>query len=99
MNPMEFVLAIIIITTVGGILKARAGGYGGPSRRELRRQRRQGMMEMDRDDDRYLPREEAENVRLREEVKMLKERVQTLERITVDKENSLAREIDSLRDR
>jgi hypothetical protein len=92
---MEFVLAIIIITTVGGILKSRAGGYRGLSRR----QRRQNMLDMDHDDDRYLPREEAENVRLREEVKMLKERVQTLERITVDKENSLAREIDSLRDR
>jgi hypothetical protein len=30
---------------------------------------------------------------------MLKERLHVLERITVDKENSLSREIDSLRDR
>ena len=96
MNPMEFVLAIILITTIGGIMKARAGGTRGLS---SRRQRRQGMLEMGQDDDRYSAREEAENIRLREEVKMLKERVQTLERITVDKENSLAREIDSLRDR
>jgi uncharacterized protein YlxW (UPF0749 family) len=43
--------------------------------------------------------EQAENLRLREEVKELKERLKVLERITVDKENALAREIDSLRDR
>lgn len=43
--------------------------------------------------------EHAENLRLREEVKELKERMKVLERIAVDKENALAREIDSLRDR
>ena len=41
----------------------------------------------------------AETVRLREEVRMLKERIHTLERITVDKESSLSRQIDDLRDR
>ena len=41
----------------------------------------------------------AETLRLREEVKDLKERLKVLERITVDKENSLARQIDELRDR
>ena len=41
----------------------------------------------------------AETLRLREEVKILKDRLHVLERITVDKENSLSREIDSLRDR
>ena len=45
------------------------------------------------------PQEQAENLRLREEVKELKERLKVLERIAVDKENSLAREIDDLRDR
>ena len=43
--------------------------------------------------------DEAEKVRLREEVRELKERLKVLERITVEKENSLAREIDQLRDR
>jgi hypothetical protein len=43
--------------------------------------------------------EHAENLRLRDEVKELKERLKVLERITVDKENSLAKEIESLRDR
>ncbi len=43
--------------------------------------------------------DEAEKLRLREEVKELKERLKVLERITVEKDNSLAREIDQLRDR
>jgi uncharacterized protein YlxW (UPF0749 family) len=41
----------------------------------------------------------TENSRLRDEVQGLKERIKVLERITVDKENSLSKEIDSLRDR
>ncbi len=41
----------------------------------------------------------ADNARLEEEVKALKQRLQTLERIAVDKENSLSREIENLRDR
>jgi hypothetical protein len=45
------------------------------------------------------PEDSQETVRLREEVAMLKERLQVLERITVEKENSLAKEIESLRDR
>ena len=45
------------------------------------------------------PQERAENLRLREEVKELKERLKVLERITVEKENSLSREIENLRDR
>ena len=40
-----------------------------------------------------------ENDRLRDEVSQLKERIKVLERITVEKENSLAKEIESLRDR
>jgi hypothetical protein len=41
----------------------------------------------------------AENERLRDEVAELKKRLAVLERITVEKENSLGRQIDSLRDR
>lgn len=44
-------------------------------------------------------RDQAENMRLREEVQQLKERLKVIERITVEKENSLAKEIDALRDR
>ena len=45
------------------------------------------------------PQEHVENLRLRDEVKELKERIKVLERITVDKENSLSRQIEELRDR
>ena len=45
------------------------------------------------------PQERAESLRLREEVKELKERLHVLERIATDRENSLAREIEELRDR
>ena len=49
--------------------------------------------------DEISPQERAENLRLREEVGELKERIKVLERITVEKENSLARQIEELRDR
>ena len=45
------------------------------------------------------PEERVENIRLREEVKELKERLHVLERIATDRENSLSREIEELRDR
>jgi uncharacterized protein YlxW (UPF0749 family) len=41
----------------------------------------------------------AETNRLRDEVKQLKERLAVIERITVEKESSLEREIERLRDR
>lgn len=43
--------------------------------------------------------EHRENLRLREEVKELKERIQVLERIATDRENTLSRQIEELRDR
>jgi hypothetical protein len=49
--------------------------------------------------DMIAPQEQAETLRLRDEVTELKERLKVLERITVDKENSLSKEIESLRDR
>jgi hypothetical protein len=47
---------------------------------------------------RYPLAEDAETVRLRDEVKQLKDRLAVLERITIEKENSLEREIERLRD-
>lgn len=44
-------------------------------------------------------RDDAETTRLRDEVKQLKDRLAVIERITVEKENSLEREIERLRDR
>ena len=96
MNGPEFIIAIVDIVTLGGIIRAK---YGVLSARTLRDRSRRGFGGFDHDEQQQLPRDSADSIRLREEVKMLKERVQTLERIAVDKENSLAREIDSLRDR
>lgn len=45
------------------------------------------------------PQEQAESLRLKEEVKQLKERIHVLERIAVDKEDTLTRQIEELRDR
>jgi len=91
MNPPEFILAIIIITGVFSIIRGRMGL---PTMSSRWRDRRRGFID-DRDEDRG----SVEAVRLTEEVRSLKERIQVLERITVDKENSLARQIDELRDR
>lgn len=44
-------------------------------------------------------REHAETLRLREEVKALKDRIHVLERIAVEKEDTLSRQIEELRDR
>jgi hypothetical protein len=50
-------------------------------------------------DDAIPAEERAETLRLRDEVKELKERIKVLERITVEKENSLSKQIEELRDR
>lgn len=78
------VVLIVAIVMIASIFRAKYG-YGRHSRRG--------------GGDRISPEEQAENLRLRDEVKQLKERIHVLERITVEKENSLAKEIESLRDR
>lgn len=52
----------------------------------------------DRGDER-VARDDGETLRLKEEVRALKDRLQVLERITIEKESSLNREIEQLRDR
>ena len=49
--------------------------------------------------DEITPQEQAENQQLRQEVRELKERLHVLERIATERENSLDREIEELRDR
>ena len=78
---------IVAIIMVASIIRAKYG-YGRYGRH------RRGMACMDDGGQ-----AQVENARLRDEVSQLKERIKVLERITVDKENSLAREIESLRDR
>ena len=83
MNGQEFVLLLVAMVFIFSIARHRMGI---PVR---------SMREMRGDP----PADTAETLRLRDEVKELKERIKVLERITVEKENSLAKEIESLRDR
>ena len=85
MNPFEFVITLMIIMFAFRIISHRMGMRTGLDRRWANQQ-------LEAAD----PRETS---RLRDEVHELKERIKVLERITVDKENSLAKEIESLRDR
>jgi len=81
------VVAIVAIVMVASIIRAKYGyGRYGRSRRGAACMNDGGQAQV-------------ENERLRDEVTQLKERIKVLERITVDKENSLSREIESLRDR
>ncbi len=79
------VVLIVAMVMIASVIKVKHGH--GPGRRRGR-----GGLE-----DPVL--ETAETARLREEVKQLKERLAVLERITVEKENSLEREIERLRDK
>jgi hypothetical protein len=51
-----------------------------------------------RDGREITPAEHVETARLRDEVTQLKERLKVLERIAVEKEDTLTREIEKLRD-
>ena len=83
MGRYEFIIAIVAIVMFASVLKARYGWH--------RRRRHGNDIESEGSDS-------GEAARLREEVKMLKERIHVLERITTDRENSLSREIEELRD-
>jgi len=85
MGRYEMIVAIVAIVMFATVLKARYGHYHG-------RRNRGGGQELP-------AQEQIENSRLREEVSELKERIKVLERITVEKENSLSRQIEELRDR
>ncbi|MDQ0250565.1 hypothetical protein ACCC88_20605 [Sphingomonas sp. Sphisp140] len=89
MNPFEMVVAIIVIVTIGSVLKARYGIHKDKDGNEVYRGNAADSASV------------AENARLRDEVRALKERVQVLERVITDTEGSvrLDREIESLRDK
>ena len=86
MNPFEFVLVIIAMVFGFTLLKNRLAAKG-EWHVDAPKVDLPGMAET------------GETKRLREEVADLKERIKVLERITVEKENSLARQIEELRDR
>lgn len=88
MNPFEFVIAIVLIVTIGKVIQSKRA-------------------HRDRDVGGHSERHHAvgggadpvETQRLRDEVKQLKERIHVLERIAVEKEDTLSRQIEELRDR
>lgn len=89
MNPFEMVLGIVIVVTIGGVLRARYG---------MGKDWRGNDVRFTDDANAGA----AENARLREELKSLKERLAVLERLATDSNTSSAnldREIEKLRDR
>lgn len=80
-GPFEMVIAIVLITAVAGLMRAKMG---------IRRDYKGNELPL---------RDDAETDRLRAEVRQLKERLAVIERITIEKESSLEREIESLRHR
>lgn len=91
MNPFEFALGVVLIVTVGRIIRAWLGEPSRRDRRAMRIDRRNGIVTIGDD---HASREEAE--RLRGEVARLNERIQVLERLATDPAKRLADEIDSL---
>jgi hypothetical protein len=83
MNPFEMVVLIVFIVMLANVLRAKYGYHRRPRRGESA----------------VSAEEHAETLRLREEVKALKERIHVLERIAVEKEDTLSRQIEELRDR
>jgi hypothetical protein len=89
MNPFEMVVAIIVIVTIGSVIKARYGIHKDKDGNEIYRGNATDQVSA------------VENARLKDEIRALKERVQVLERVVTDTEGSvrLDREIEQLRDK
>ena len=83
MNPYEFVLAVIVLVFVLGVIRHKMGI---PAR---------SMREMRGDP----PANDAENARLRGQVKQLQQRIHVLERIVTDRGVETAAQTEALRDR
>ncbi|HEX4693459.1 hypothetical protein [Sphingomonas sp.] len=84
MNPFEMVIGIVLIVTIGGIIRARMG------------------VGRDKMGNEFSLRDNAttaENQKLREDIRGLKERIAVLERVITDTNSStqLDREIEKLR--
>jgi|UniRef100_UPI0035CA939F hypothetical protein len=87
MNPFEMVVALVVIVTIGRVAMARYGVVHTKRGEDVRF----------RDD----PAAQAENQRLRDELKAMKDRLAVLERLATDDNDSgarLDREIEKLRD-
>jgi hypothetical protein len=86
-NPFSMVVAIIAIITIGKVLRAK-----------FRAQH--GIVEDDRGAPQRLM-QDPDSDRMRDEIKVLKDRIQVLERIATDNNsaNDLNRQIEELRNR
>lgn len=87
MNFGEALVAIVLITSIAGVLRTLFGG--GRSRRDERMMQHLAALRQ--------PPAHGEADRLREEVHGLKERVAVLERLITDQSNSLDREFEKLK--
>ncbi|WP_299327699.1 hypothetical protein [Parasphingopyxis sp.] len=83
-NPFSMVVAIVLIVSIAGVLRAKYKAE-------------HGIVEDDDGNDRRIVDPDAG--RMRDEIKQLKERIAVLERIATDKGNRLEQEIEALRDR
>jgi len=83
MNPFEMVVAIVAIGAIASVFRAKYG--------VIRRHKGEDFVGR--------PQPDPDAEKLREEIRQLKARVATLERIATDTSSSLDREIESLRDR
>lgn len=86
MDPFSMVVAIVIVVTIGNVIKARHGIHKDRHGNEVFRAPD--------------PAAAAETAKLRDEVRALKDRVQVLERVVTDNETGsirLEREIEALR--
>ncbi|ALH81906.1 hypothetical protein [Sphingopyxis macrogoltabida] len=86
MNPFEMVIGIVLIVTIGSIIRAKYG---------VRRDHRGGEYFVGNQN------QDAETKALQAEIRALKERIQVLERIATDHNRAatLDEEIERLRDR
>ena len=86
MNPFEMVIGIVLIVTIGSVIRAKHG---------IRRDRRGNEYFVG------APKDDAETKALQAEIRTLKDRIQVLERIATDSNRAatLDEEIERLRDR
>jgi phage gp29-like protein len=87
MNGYEMVVVIVLIASIGGVLKAIFNGGGRKHERIMR-----SIAQMQPP-----PQADPEAARLREDVRGLKERVAVLERLITDQSSSLDREFEKLK--
>jgi hypothetical protein len=90
MNPFEMVIGIVLIATIGSVLKSRyQAKHGIVEDQDMLGNKTQRLMQ------------DTDKSQMAEEIAALKERIQVLERIATDNNsaNDINRQIEQLRDR